>query len=150
VNGNWTLRYCTTIRTEIPLDVNMCSFEPPDDGFCINRNICRGLLKYNKVVKWSAFCWSLINSELWNVHGETNIKFRQIQLQQVALVVAHSSWRNLRKEHSTWQPIYPSLILLFWGHLWPDLEYQDSWTTSCTSWAVYTNISTSLSQWIYL
>jgi hypothetical protein len=24
---------------------------PPDDGFCKNRNICRSLLKYNKVVK---------------------------------------------------------------------------------------------------
>jgi hypothetical protein len=64
VNGNWTLRSCTTIRTETPLDVNVCSFEPPDDGFCINRNICRGLLKYNKVVKWSAFRRCFINSEL--------------------------------------------------------------------------------------
>ena len=29
----------------------VCSFEPPDNGFCISRNICRGLLKYTKVVK---------------------------------------------------------------------------------------------------
>jgi hypothetical protein len=36
-----------------------------------------------KVVKWSAFRRWFINSELWNMHGETNIKFLHLFLYNI-------------------------------------------------------------------
>jgi hypothetical protein len=40
------------------------ALNPHDDGYWINRNICRGLLIYNKKKKWIAFCRCFINSLL--------------------------------------------------------------------------------------